>query len=337
MKIMKRTILKWMPMLCLGLLCAGFASCGDDDDNGVAVSEEQAVANLDAPAYESVSAKYNITDEDADLKSIELTASGEYIVTTKTTTSGVKQEFMGTPNNKARIFSAMMATTRGYSYYYYNYVHGKFQKVSDTEFILEGWGRLVVEDGATSIKITYENGSVYSFPVEKVDASESRQKTNDLCRSWNLNKFRMRLKYIEDGRTYINYDKTFTTFNAMMSDVAKELEKTFGDEMDVDDMIGFEIKEPKEVVFTKAGTYMVKYEGDELAVSTWKWEDYDNNIIRYSWNYDSMYDDYLGGTATVKFSGKQLVITEGRSESETDEDGSFSFESLIIYYCDEVK
>lgn len=334
---MKRTILKWMPMLCLGLLCAGFASCGDDDDNGVAVSEEQAVANLDAPAYESVSAKYNITDEDADLKSIELTASGEYIVTTKTTTPSVKPEFTGKANSRMRIPNTMMATARSSYYYWYNYVHGKFQKVSDTEFILEGWGRLAITDGATSIRITYDNGSEYTFPVEKVDAGESRQKTNDLCRSWNLNKFRMRLKYIEDGRTYINYDKTFTTFNAMMSDVAKELEKTFGDEMDVDDMIGFEIKEPKEVVFTKAGTYMVKYEGDELAVSTWKWEDYDNNIIRYSWNYDSMYDDYLGGTATVKFSGKQLVITEGRSESETDEEGSFTFESLIIYYCDEVK
>ncbi len=38
---MKRRILKWMPILCLGFLCVGFVSCGDDDDDnagGVASS-----------------------------------------------------------------------------------------------------------------------------------------------------------------------------------------------------------------------------------------------------------------------------------------------------------
>lgn len=39
-----------------------------------------------------------------------------------------------------------------------------------------------------------------------------------------------------------------------------------------------------QVIFTKAGTYMVTYPNSELAISTWSWVSQSEGTLRYSWN-----------------------------------------------------
>lgn len=58
-----------MAILCLGNL----SSCSSSDDN-------DGDGKLETPQYAADAAKYEITDESSEVKSIELTESGQYIV-----------------------------------------------------------------------------------------------------------------------------------------------------------------------------------------------------------------------------------------------------------------
>ena len=56
---------------CLSMLSVGFTSCGGDDDDDVDLG--------DAP-YEGISGKYSVTTGSSKYQSIELGASGNYII-----------------------------------------------------------------------------------------------------------------------------------------------------------------------------------------------------------------------------------------------------------------
>ena len=62
-----------MALLCLCSLAIGFTSCSDDD-NSVTPPD------LGTPPFEAVSGKYDVTSTGSPYESIELTASGNYIV-----------------------------------------------------------------------------------------------------------------------------------------------------------------------------------------------------------------------------------------------------------------
>lgn len=58
----------------MAFFCVGnFSSCSSSDDN-------DGEGQLDTPQYAADAAKYEITDESSEVKSIELTESGQYIV-----------------------------------------------------------------------------------------------------------------------------------------------------------------------------------------------------------------------------------------------------------------
>ena len=58
----------------MAILCVGnFSSCNSSDDN-------DGDGQLETPLYAADAAKYEITDESSEVKSIELTESGQYIV-----------------------------------------------------------------------------------------------------------------------------------------------------------------------------------------------------------------------------------------------------------------
>ena len=59
----------------LMLTAAGFTACSDDNEGGIGN------INLPTPQYEQVSGKYEITSAGSPYESIELSASGNYIVT----------------------------------------------------------------------------------------------------------------------------------------------------------------------------------------------------------------------------------------------------------------
>lgn len=121
--------------------------------------------------------------------------------------------------------------------------------------------------------------------------------TNALCRTWKIEKVRM----IEQGDGE-SYDITLTP---------QDWEQ-FEGEIEVF---------PKEVLFSKSGTYMIYYADQSIGISSWKWKNQSAGTIYYSWD-NEWYDDEF---ATLSFSGNQLIISE--TYEENDELGYYKFET----------
>lgn len=80
-------MIKDKKLTVLGLVAAivlsmAFISCSDSDDDPTSD-----VITLETPVYDNVSAKYEIRDNSSDISSIELTASGNYIIIYSNTSS----------------------------------------------------------------------------------------------------------------------------------------------------------------------------------------------------------------------------------------------------------
>ena len=87
--------------------------------------------------------------------------------------------------------------------------------------------------------------------------------------------------------------------------------------------------EPKQVVFTKSGTYMVFYANNTLAVSTWKWIDEAKGEARYSWDYESINSSDMGGKINISFSDSQLVVSEYSEFTESGTTGTVDIQWFL--------
>jgi hypothetical protein len=86
---------------------------------------------------------------------------------------------------------------------------------------------------------------------------------------------------------------------------------------------------PEQIIFTKAGTYMVTYKGDRLGVATWSWSNEEKGIMNYSWDYNAAKQ----GTVQIGFFGNQLTVQEkGNSSSD-----GFNGATEVTWYMQEVK
>ena len=132
------------------------------------------------PQYESVSGKYEITASDSPYESIELGASGDYIVTSKGYSSYIasaKQTFI------FKSAPASRATTSG------NLTYGTYTQVSEGTFNLEGFGTIQLKAGDNgeieSIAISVD-GATKEYTTEKAETMGDDNKTNSLCRTWRV-------------------------------------------------------------------------------------------------------------------------------------------------------
>lgn len=274
------------------------SSCSDSDDGG----------NLDTPKYEQDAALYRITDRTSPYASIELSASGYYIITP----SEYINSSMATANPKKAIFDKAKQASRSD----WGVIYGKYVKTGDNEYILDGFGTIKIKTNggsAVDLDITTSNGKNIVLGANRSNMYASSDMTDKLCRTWSIDKVRVAIW--EDGRKV--YDKKMS-----MAEFTKEEE---GEDYDG------EI--PDKVTFTKAGTYVVFYTNNTLAVSTWCWENESKGIARYSWDYDYLFDPDASGSINVKFSGNQLTI----SEEYTDTDDGDEYTELVEYYMSEVR
>lgn len=291
-----------LAVLCSVFLTLSFTSCSDSDGDG----------NFEEPKFEQDAARYEITSAGSPYASIELTASGNYIIIEKNSSyvhslSAARKSFSFAKKVKSR------ASSNGV-------IYGKYIKGANGEYILEGFGTIRVEskgDNAYDLDITTSSGYSVVVGANRDNKYSSSTMTDKLCRSWEFDKIR--------ATFWVNGKKVFDeTLNMKQIAGITDEDNPF-----------YEIKDelPELVIFTKAGTYMVIYGGEELAVSTWRWENESKGIIRYSWDYDHLYDPDESGRVTVSFSGSNLLITE---EYEDDEDGDI-VRGKIDYYLKEVK
>ena len=282
--------------LSLFAVLGGFMSaCSNDKD------DEPTPPELNTPKYEGDAALYQITSQDCDYSSIELTASGNYIVMPRYYSpyfiQAVKASFLQMPQTDTRAS-------------YMGIISGTYTKTGDNTYKLNGFGTITVtgdNSNALDLEIVLTNGEEINVTAAEKNQLPDSTMTDNLCRTWNVNNMQVTIKV--NGRTM--FEATVDRNNYSQYD----------DEFD--DEFGF----PDQVIFTKAGTYMVTYTKSGLGVSTWSWQNQSQGIIRYSWDYDDMYDDYASGTAHVAFpGGNRMAITETFIEDDDDE----LYEEIVV-------
>lgn len=315
--------LKLLGLVLFGMMTAfAVTSCSSDDDN------DGGGGDLPTPKYESSSALYNVTDANSDYQSIEFTASGNYIIIKKI------------PPKAPRRIAAMKKFQFGFlsqnvdmtrSTTYGNIIYGTYTKNDDT-YVLEGFGTIVVNGGsssAISLDITTTGGKKVTVGAQRQQQYSSSSMNNRLCRTWNLGK----IKIVEtlNGKTII--DQSFNSYADFVKAMLQAEGLNPGDEWYEIEYKAMVEEEPKQVIFTKSGTYMVFYANGALGVSTWKWTDESKGEARYSWDYSYFNNPDESGKIKISFNGSQLVVSEYLEEEEEGNQATFA----IQYFLTEAK
>ena len=274
--------------MALMLVCTaiGFVSCSDDNEGGT--------GNIDLPTppYESVSGKYEITSASSPYESIELGASGNYIVTRSY--GGYSMTAQAGARTRKSMLAKSGATTR--STEYGGIIYGTFTETGENEYALDGFGTIKLNytgSEVTGIEITPANGQTQTYTAEKTATMGDDNITNALCRTWKVEKVR---DIYFDKQTGEETDETVTPDNP----------GSFGNEM------GYE------VMFSKSGTYFISRLDGSIDLAEWKWRDRSKGTLYYAWD-----GDWTGDYATITFDGNRAVVHDkweddyGRDESWT--------------------
>lgn len=310
----------YLLLMMTAFSCLGLVSCSSDD-------EEDNGGNAPA-AFEQYAAKYQLSGNDAEFSSVEFTESGNYIITKK---NPYGAPVRSSKKNNSHIsmlsqgmFKHQVSTRSGEVYS--PILYGKYTVDADGTYILEGYGKVkVTQDGegnAFSLEFMPNGSSSYTYKASKQNRDLNSNNSSRLCKTWNFASCRVLAKV--NGKTVLDISA-----NSYMELYKKldEWSKEHDDEYEPGDWEE-DIVEVKQVIFTKTGTYMVKYEGNQLAVSTWKWANTEETLIRYSWNNDFDDDDF-SGYAEISYDGGKLALNE--KDTESDEDGSYEM-NLIAYF-----
>ena len=280
MKIMNRLF----ALVCFCIAPLVISSCHIDPD--APYSEPYDAGEFGRPKFEAESALYKISSGESDLSSIELTASGYYIVIKKTSRklSSVNGSSAGLFDSRFRSISTRSAKS---------IISGTYKKTGNGVYVLDGFGTIVIKGGdnnSISLDITTNNGNKVEVGAMKADQYESSTKTNALCRTWDL------------GKVLVHSPSGDLSY-ANMLDYLKG-EKHIEEEDDY----------PTNIIFTQSGTYVVLYSNKELAVSTWAWENEATGRARYSWDYSNIYS---GDIIDIVFEGRQALVTEYFSSTKS--------------------
>ena len=253
-----------------------FLSCSGDDEE---------VVNMNPPQYESVSGKYEITDSSSPYASIELGASGDYIVIKRG--SGYTVSSL----EKESLFSRKAPAGRAVTYD--NVIYGTYTQIDGETFNLEGFGVIQLKSsdgqGITDVIIKPNGGNEMTFAVKKAATMGDDDLTNALCRTWKVTNIHERGYDSYDGE----YDDTYTP----------------------DEYYGA----ISEVMFSKSGTFLSFYNDNEIEAHFWKWENRGEGQIRYSWDNVWNNDDEEGNITVSFSSDNRLTIHEYYKDYESGE------------------
>lgn len=252
---MKKNALIALSMIMLSVFCMTFASCGDDDDDDPVIT---------TPKYVDDAVRYEINGT-SEFEAIEFTEGGTYVITKAVESSKAKGWGNIFKNKSISSFTRSESDA-------YNYIFGKYTKNGDV-YTLEGFGTITVEkkgDVNVSLKIQPTGKEAYTLsaqPVKKLDDSEI---INKLCRTWKFENGRL---VVKKGDTVL-VDKTSPKISVLLT----TLDSVYHESPDKYDDL-------EEVIFTKSGSYIVKYTDNTLAVAQWKWKDENKSLIYFTWEY----------------------------------------------------
>ena len=299
-------------MLCT--LALSFTSCQKDDDdkgNGKGGSKGE---DFGTEMYESISGLYEVENTSSGIKSIELTAGGEYIIV-------FTGRYVGSPEKvnakEMTMFALRNVSTRSGEE---NYVTGTYTYDEEEEEIsLENYGTLLIyslnEDGTfDAFMLETESGTRIELDVTKQEEMPDSDMTKKLCRTWKPQSEEFIIKMSEDGSKYQTILEAEYSYKTGKITI-KENMVGYDDEY-LEDVFSGTLQK---VVFSKAGTYMVYHEWDgyvESSMAHWRWQDEKSGSLLYYWGDEQDYDYYAEGIVQVAFEQNNLVVSESVEESE---------------------
>lgn len=313
--------------LALSVMCATlFSACSDDEK-----SDTGEIPVLPVPTYESISAKYNVTANSSDIESIELTADGKFII--------MERDSYAYSAPRAKFAKAAVASRAASG----SVICGNFIQVSETEYVLPGFGSIVIEgdsNNAVNLIVTYEDGESTTVAASRASQTPDSELTKAMCRSWNLSK--LGFKIVIDGHAIFDKSRPSAEIWTLMTEMDKALADYTNRLIDDPDdyyepQVYHEDYYPAGITLSRSGTYLVNYNNTLdpampfFGVAVWKWVDEAKRQFHYSWVYDNQEADILGsaGNAIVKFEGNNMVIVE---ENTTKEEGH-TMTAQTTYYC----
>ena len=252
---MKKYDFLWMGILLM-VMCFGMTACTEEGGN-----DDELDITLTTPAFATISALYEVEMGNTDIKSVELTESGQYIIIK----DGPKV-YEVSRKGLLRVAPQVRAIEQE------NMISGEYSKVSNVEYALEGYGTLKVnvfaDDGkfATITLFPINGGSVAMDVVAKEPVSTSDM-TQLLCRTWYPETCEMK-----------EWENDRLVWHGMLDFAKKEVIKYVtldGEHFEGDEWL-------QKVIFSKSGTYTCYYE-DDFDMASWYWVDETTGQFGYYW------------------------------------------------------
>lgn len=267
---MKKNYLLWVALMLFSAI--GFTACSDDNSGVYA-------PDLGTPPFESVSGLYTVTSSGSPYESIELGASGNYIVVLDG--GGYAAQAAG----RTALMGKRMAQTRAAQSG--NILYGTFTDLGDGRYQLEDFGTIGLVTGSngqvTGIEVDSNRYGSTSLAVQKEATVAGSDMTNALCRTWR----------VVSGREVVTDLST-----------GEKQENNYTPEGDPEAM--------KEMMFTKSGTYVATYNDNTVDRGHWRWKDEGKGIISYVWDAE----DWEGyADATISFSDNTATVYERIEEN----------------------
>lgn len=267
-----------------------FAACDDDNNN-----------DPDPSSDDPLIGKYEVTNSDL-YRTIELTEGGNYIITLfsddfpETSSSSIRQDAVRKSPAGRSIFGGKKAVSRADEDR--QVLYGTYTRKQENVYLLVGFGTLEAtydNTTVTAFRLTPDGESPVQLTVDKEDTYTSDKPTNKLCRTWNI--ISMREVLYLNGEVVT--DKTVTPYDP-------------------------EAELAKQVLFSKAGTYLLSWLDGSAECANWKWKSQSDWTISYSFD-DEWYEN---AWASLKFSGEKLTIIEDQ-EIDADVADSSHMETLL--------
>lgn len=321
-------------------------SCSSDSSS----SSESGGGNLSTPAYEDVSAKYVSTSSTSAYKSIELTASGNYIAIARTSAYSAPATPAPTAEGSlaSRAASKMAAEVMKSSFALNNAVAatradeatattingittGRFNKKGEGQYELVGLGTLnvnTVGENNYQLDLALEDGTSLSMNATKAQTYDS-ELTSKLCRTWLISNFYMKFTYegIEvlngtygpNDLTKMATDMANKLWSAYRNQFLSEFQKEEGRAMTSTEEAAFKKELAAEMEKSLSGFFQAMPKTIIFSKSSTYFVDYLNIQQRFvaNWSWRSEEEktiDYsysnVSGYATLDFSGATLKLDE---------------------------
>ena len=234
----KNVLFRWLPVMVVAFLSAGFVSCTDQD-------EPEYYEALPAPSYAEYSGRYDLTNpaesEKYEFSTIEITENGEFVVLNKDTVK----------------------------YYGKIYVDGANKKYIS----LENFGKIATNGSKTSLEVIPDSkcnikwksdGQEFTVEIKEIVPRTANELTVDLCRAWTFNKIR----FVGKAAGKKVYDDSFALTKENVAVIESKLGNSIG--LGYDKELGF----PDHISFTKTGSVFMFYRSNGqflVKAGSWDW------------------------------------------------------------------